>query len=191
MIRENINVRLLYIHTLLFNAFCQRNNLYLSFLTLILRWKTSDVCSGSCALKEWNTDLSDPFRYTVEGQTRFWSVIYLLIFEYFPNVWCELGKSCFKGYGNLHVWWAESYFTGFLWGSKRCACWIWTTSFQPFFYSRPCKDDYILPASWRQISTWVSSIYVGLNSIWWCDGRFFWNKSAVSRLNVFLCYIIF
>lgn len=46
------------IFILLFNAFCQRNNLYLSFLTLILRWKTRDVCSGSRALKEWNTEIS-------------------------------------------------------------------------------------------------------------------------------------
>ena len=58
MIRENTNVWLWYIHTFLFNAFCQWNNLYLPFLTWILWWKTRAVCSGSCTLQDWNTEIS-------------------------------------------------------------------------------------------------------------------------------------
>ena len=70
-------------------------------------------------------------------------LLLLLFLHISQNVWCELGKGCFKGFGKLHVRWEENHFTGHLWGwNIRCAHWIWAASFQLFSSSRPFPDDY-------------------------------------------------
>ena len=135
------------IFILLFNAFCQWNNLYLPFLTLILWWKTRDVCSGSCALKEWNTEISVTLSGILWRVKLDFEVLFIYLFLRISQTYgVSWGKVALKGMGTSMCD-GQSYFTGLLWGSKTSACWIWTTSFQPFFYSRACKDDYILPAS--------------------------------------------
>lgn len=94
MIRENT------IHTFLFNAFCQWNNLlsaisHTDFMmedySYVLRFLYTP------GLEHW--DLSDPFRDTVEYQTQFWSVIYFCIFvKMYGESWRKL------------VWWIDLFY---------------------------------------------------------------------------------